>query len=196
MVPPCGTLSAITRMSTVVSVLVSVVLVYWRPRPFGPSLRERGRRRADPPEPRFANLESGHCAGSPCTQAQRRSFSSPVMVRPRGGLGLFVLCRMAGRAGVCPPRLTPSYQTPSVLGRVSWRLVRDARLKRQSDGQRVPSAQVLDRLAVLPLDGVLEKVSKSAAGGDAGDVGHAAACAHGDDEAFVMEGECLQRPLL
>jgi hypothetical protein len=28
MVPPCGTLSAITRMSTVVSVLVSVVLVY------------------------------------------------------------------------------------------------------------------------------------------------------------------------
>jgi hypothetical protein len=139
---------------------------------------------------------SGHCAGSPCTQAQRRSFSSPVMVRPRGGLGLFVLCRMAGRAGVCPPRLTPSCQTPSVLGRVSWRLVRDARLKRQSDGQRVPSAQVLDRLAVLPLDGVLEKVSKSAAGGDAGDVGHAAACAHGDDEAFVMEGECLQRPLL
>jgi len=31
MVPSCGTLSAITRMSTV----VSVVLVYWRPRPFG-----------------------------------------------------------------------------------------------------------------------------------------------------------------
>jgi hypothetical protein len=38
MVRPCGTLSAITRMSNVVSVLVSVVLVYWRPRPFGPSL--------------------------------------------------------------------------------------------------------------------------------------------------------------
>ena len=66
----------------------------------------------------------------------------------------------------------------------------------QLDGQGVPSAQVLDRLAVLPLDGVLEEVSKSAAGGDVRDVGHAATCADRDDESFVMEGECLQRPFL
>jgi hypothetical protein len=111
MVPPCGTLSAITRMSNVVSVLVSVVLVYWRPRPFGrrfASVDEDVRTRPTS----VCKFGSGHCAGSPCTQAQRRPFSSPVMVRPRGGLGLFMLCRMSGRAGVCPPRLTPTCQTP------------------------------------------------------------------------------------
>ena len=107
-------------------------------------------------------------------QAERTPHVSPVKCRPLPGEN--------NRPNSTPSRLPgahlPACQTPSVLGRISWRLVRQARLKPQSDSQGVPSAQVLDRLAVLPLDGILEKVSKSAAGGDAGDVGHAAPCAH------------------
>src|SRR5215467_3171496 len=37
-------------------------------------------------------------------------------------------------------------------------------------GYRIPAAQVLDGLAVLPLDGVFEQVGQVSAGGDAGDV--------------------------
>ena len=46
-----------------------------------------------------------------------------------------------------------------------------------SAGYWIPAAKVPDGLAVLPLDGVLENVSKSATGGDSGDVGHAASFA-------------------
>src|SRR6266496_5644849 len=69
----------------------------------------------------------------------------------------------------------------------------------QQDGQRlpgywVPAAQVPDRLAVLPLDGVFEQVGQPPAAGDAGDVGDPAAGPDRDDEPLVVEGERLQRP--
>src|SRR5499427_11137057 len=63
-------------------------------------------------------------------------------------------------------------------------------------GYWVPATQVLDGLAVLPLDGVLEQVGQVPAGGDAGDVGDGAAGPDRDDEPLVVEGERLQRPAL
>jgi hypothetical protein len=46
---------------------------------------------------------------------------------------------------------------------------------------------VPDRLAVLPLDGVLEQVGQLPAAGDASDVGDPAANPDRDDESLVVE---------
>jgi len=51
-----------------------------------------------------------------------------------------------------------------------------------------PAAQVLDGLAVLPLNGIFEQVSQSPADSDTGDVSHPPVGPHPDDEPFVMEG--------
>src|SRR5919197_5907476 len=58
--------------------------------------------------------------------------------------------------------------------------------------QDAPAAQVLDRLAIFPLDGVFEDVRESPAERVARHVGDAAPGADGDDKAFVVEREWLQ----
>jgi len=52
-----------------------------------------------------------------------------------------------------------------------------------------PPAQVLDRLAVFPLDRVFEHVPEPAADGAPGDIGDAALAADRDDVAFIVELE-------
>src|ERR671933_1485506 len=59
--------------------------------------------------------------------------------------------------------------------------------------QDAPAAQVLDRLAVFPLDGVFEDVREPPAERVARHVGNAAPGADRDDKAFVVEREWLQR---
>src|SRR5207237_2385296 len=59
--------------------------------------------------------------------------------------------------------------------------------------QGAPAAQVLDRLAVFPLDGVFEDVREAPAECAARHVGDAAPAADGDDKAFVVERKRLQR---
>src|SRR5437588_12560601 len=58
--------------------------------------------------------------------------------------------------------------------------------------QGAPAAQVLDRLAVFPLDGVFEDVREAPAERAARHVGDAAPAADRDDKAFVLERERLQ----
>lgn len=60
-----------------------------------------------------------------------------------------------------------------------------------SDG--IPAAQMDDRLAILPLDGVLEHVCQPAPVGVAGDGSDTASAAYRDDEAFIVERESVQR---
>src|SRR5919202_4160415 len=64
---------------------------------------------------------------------------------------------------------------------------------RASALQDSPAAQVFDRLAVFPLDGVFKDVRESPAERVARHVGNAAPGADRDDKAFVVEREWLQR---
>src|SRR5215471_5260039 len=91
------------------------------------------------------------------------------------------------------PAAEPASCRP-VWGQEFAPLAVDSRGGRWLPGDWVPAAQVLDGLAVLPLDGVFEQVGQVPAGGDAGDVGDGAAGPDGDDEPLVVEGERLQRP--
>src|SRR5205823_11771834 len=58
---------------------------------------------------------------------------------------------------------------------------------------RAPATQVLHRRAVLPLDGVFERVRQPATERVAGHLGHAACRPDRDDQALVVERERAQR---
>ena len=133
-----------------------------------------------------------------------RLVALPRAVRPRASLVARPRHRPLPAVPVPRPPATALFPVQDLLRRPDVK--RQAQSRRQPSGSHhrpvrrsygywVPTAQVPDGLAVLPLDGVFEQVGEPSAGGDVGDVGDPAAGPDRDDEPLVVEGERLQRPI-